>query len=70
MLTYSKTLKSASVIEEPVFFIPLIISRTTTPKAKTSDLIENNPFNAYSGDMYPLRNSNLINGLVDFQIGG
>ena len=38
----------------PLFFWPLTISRTNTPKLKTSDFTENCPCIAYSGAIYPL----------------
>jgi hypothetical protein len=34
-----------------LIFDPLTISRSKTPKLYTSDLIENTPSKAYSGDM-------------------
>jgi hypothetical protein len=39
----------------PEFRFPLRISRTRTPKLKTSDLIEKMPSEAYSGAIYPLK---------------
>jgi len=38
-----------------------MISRTRTPKLKTSDFTENNPSIAYSGAMYPLKEKGIIN---------
>jgi hypothetical protein len=45
--------------QNPLFFLPLIISRTTTPKLKTSDFIEKDPCTAYSGGIYPLQQKTL-----------
>ena len=39
---------------KPLFFWPLTVSNKITPKLNTSDLTENFPSIAYSGDIYPL----------------
>ncbi|KAI5605846.1 hypothetical protein BDE02_01G380200 [Populus trichocarpa] len=38
----------------PWIFLPLTISRSKTPKLKTSDFTEKMPSMTYSGDIYPL----------------
>jgi hypothetical protein len=54
ILTCPRRLWQWSGWENPLFFFPLIISKTKTPKLKTSDFNEKRPSTAYSGDMYPL----------------
>jgi hypothetical protein len=58
-LTCPRRLRRRRGSQNPLFFLPLIISRTTTPKLKTSDFIEKDPFTAYSGGIYPLQEKTL-----------
>ena len=37
-----------------IFLLPLTVSDNSTPKLKTSDVTENFPSRAYSGDIYTL----------------
>jgi hypothetical protein len=55
LLTWLRRLVCSALPYIPRFFLPLTISRTSTPKLNTSDLTEKMPSMAYSGDMYPLR---------------
>jgi len=49
--------------------VPLMISRSSTPKLKTSDLTEQTPSEAYSGAMYPL-DDNIYNTITEVNING
>ena len=53
-LTYDRRLRPIPERWKPAFFLPVMISSKTTPKLKTSDLLEYSPSIAYSGAMYPL----------------
>ena len=54
ILTQLRRFSIFSPFWKELFFRPLIISNTSTPKLKTSDFIENCPCIAYSGGIYPL----------------
>ena len=54
-LTKPKRLSECSLSQKLEFLLPVRISSNKTPKLKTSDFVENCPSNAYSGDMYPLK---------------
>ena len=56
-LTCPRRFRWWSGCENPLFFLPLITSNTITPKLKTSDLSENDPWTAYSGGIYPLQSN-------------
>lgn len=58
--TYERRLCSISCEYGRLFLFPLIISSKRTPKLKTSYLTENRPFIAYSGAMYPLFKTNMV----------
>lgn len=52
VLTYPITKKMERVShKKPVFFLPLAISNSKTPKLTTSDFTEKRPSRAYSGDI-------------------
>jgi len=52
--TYATSVGACFGWWKPAFLLPVIISSKSTPKLKTSDLIEYNPSMAYSGAIYPL----------------
>ena len=54
ILTQLRRFSIFSPFPKELFFRPLIISNTSTPKLQTSDFTENCPCIAYSGDIYPL----------------
>lgn len=65
LLTRAKRSIDCSELKNAQLLLPVMISRTKTPKLYTSDLVEYCPRMTYSGAIYPLQEDLMYSIMAD-----